>query len=96
LRLLEEYHGKPVVVIGGPVEESHENPDFRGEGNGDDADRTDFDDEDDEEGDNGTHQHDGSMFKEVMTADINLILDMAAGLKHQLQFQDQQLLNTLQ
>jgi hypothetical protein len=97
LRPLEEYRrAEPAAVIGGPVEESHENPDFGGEDDEDDADRTDFDEEDDDERDNGTHQHDGSTFEEAMTANINLISDMAAGLKHQLQFRDQRLLNILE
>ena len=55
-----------------------------------------FDNEDKDNRDNGTHQHNGSTFKEVITANIDLILDMAAGLKHQLQFRDQWLLNALQ
>ena len=99
LRPLEEYRDETLAVavtIGGPVEESHKNPDFGDEGDEDDADGTDFDDEDEDDGNNGTHQHDGSTFEEAMTANIDLILDMAAGLKHQLQFQDQQLLNALQ
>ncbi|KAF8151568.1 hypothetical protein B0H34DRAFT_621443, partial [Crassisporium funariophilum] len=95
LRPLEEYRDEPAAVFVGPVEEGNENPNFGGEGDEDDAGGMDSDGEDDEE-ENGTHQHDGSTFEEEMTANINLILDMAAGLKHQLQFRDQRLLNALQ
>ncbi|KAH9966222.1 hypothetical protein BJV74DRAFT_731331, partial [Russula compacta] len=95
LKLFEEYCDKPVAVIVGPVEGSCQNPDIRGEGNEDNVEGTDFSDKDDNEGDIGTYQHNGSTFKKAMTANIDLILDMAAGLKHQLQFQDQQLLNAL-
>ena len=79
MRLLEEYCDESVV---GPVEESHENPDTGGEGNEDDAEGTDFSNEDNNKGDIRTDQHDGSTFEEAMIANINLILDMAAGLKH--------------
>ncbi|KAH9971757.1 hypothetical protein BGW80DRAFT_1446333 [Lactifluus volemus] len=93
LRPLEEYHDERAVVIAGPVEES---PNTGGEGDDDDAEGTDFSDEDNNNGDIGTHQHDSSTFEEAMTANIDLILNMAASLKHQIQFQDQWLLNTLQ
>lgn len=87
MRPLEEYRNELglAVVIAEPVKESDENPNFRGEGNEDDVDGTDFNDEDDE-GEDGTHQHDGSTFEEAMTANIDLTLNMAVGLKHQLQF----------
>jgi hypothetical protein len=93
LRPLEEYHNEQAAVIAGPVEES---PNTGGEGNDNDAKGTDFSDEDNNNGDIGTYQHDSSTFKEAMTANIDLILNMAASLKHQIQFQDQWLLNTLQ
>ena len=64
---MEAYYGETVKAIGGPVEESHENPDFGSKGDGDDAGSTDSDDEDDDDGDNGTHQHDGSTFGEAVT-----------------------------
>ena len=95
MRPLEEYRGE-LAVIGEPVEESRENPNYRGEGDEDNADGTDLGNDDDEEGDSGTHQHDGSTFEEAMTANIDLILDMAVGPKYHLQFRDQQLLNALQ
>ena len=85
-----------MAVIAEPVEESRENPDTGGEGDEDDAEGTDSADENEDEGGIGTHQHDGSTFEEAMTANIDLLLDMAAGLKHQLQFRDQRLLNALQ
>ena len=46
--------------------------------------------------DDGTHQHNSSTFEEAMTANIDVILDIAAGLKHQLQFWDQRVLNAFQ
>jgi hypothetical protein len=95
LKPLDEYRDDEVAVIVGAVEESHENPNFGGEGDEDDMEGMDSDDEDNDGG-NGTHQHDGSTFEEAMITNIDLILDMAAGLKHQLQFRDQRLLNALQ
>ena len=77
------------------------------DGEGDEEDEGDDDDEDGE-GDNGgdedsddgeeeniTYDHDGRTFEEVMKADIDLILKFAKGLKYQVQFQDQRMLNTL-
>lgn len=61
---------------------------------GDDNDEGD-DDRDEEEEGNFTYIHDGRTFEEVMEGDIDLILKFAKGLKYQVQFRDQQMLNTL-
>jgi hypothetical protein len=42
------------------------------------------------------HEHDGCTFEEAFIAHIDLIVDFTAGLKHQVQFHDQWLLNALQ
>lgn len=41
-------------------------------------------------------QHDSRTFEEAMNGEIDLILEFAKGLKHQIQFRDQRMLNTLQ
>ena len=52
--------------------------------------------QEEEEEEEVTHKHDGRTFEEALVADIDLIVDFAAGLKHQVQFRDQQLLNALE
>jgi hypothetical protein len=54
------------------------------------------DDEDEDNEDNGTHQQDGRTFEEALMGDIDLIMDFAAGLRHQAQFRDQRLLDALE
>ena len=56
----------------------------------------DEDDDDEDEGCVETHQEDGRTFEEAMEGDIELILDFAKGLRHQIQFRDQQMLNAFQ
>ena len=63
------------------------------DGEGDDGDDEGDDDGDEEE--NVTYNHDGRTFEEVMESDIDLILEFAKGLKYQVQFRDQRMLNTL-
>ncbi|KAF8524259.1 hypothetical protein BU17DRAFT_42877, partial [Hysterangium stoloniferum] len=54
----------------------------------------------DEDGDNGRlvdmQTKDELTFEEAMNAEIDLILDFTDGLKHQIQFRDQRMLNSLQ
>ena len=59
-------------------------------GEGDDEEENDDDDLDE------IWQHDGRTFEEEMEAEIEVILDFAKGLRHQLQFRDRRMLNTLQ
>jgi hypothetical protein len=54
------------------------------------------DEEEEEEGYVGTYEHDGQIFEETMQTEIDLIIDFVKGLKHQVQFRDQRMLNTLQ
>ena len=70
-----------------PVDENDEDEDG---GMGDDD-----EEEEEEEDDAETHQ-DSRMFEEAMLAEIDLIESFAKGLRYQIQFQDQQMLNTLQ
>ena len=58
-------------------------------GEGDDEEENDDDDLDE------IWQHDGRTFEEEMEAEIEVILDFAKGLQHQLQFRDRRMLNTL-
>jgi hypothetical protein len=88
LKLLEEYGTDSTEIGVGPDEGCDDNCDIEEEDEGCD--------EDEEDEDNGTHQHDGRTFEEALTGDIELILDFTAGLKHQAQFRDQQLLNALE
>ena len=75
----------------GDKDDEGDDDDEDGEGDGGD----DEDGDDGEEEENITYDHDGRTFEEVMEADINLILEFAKGLKYQVQFQDQRMLNTL-
>jgi len=50
----------------------------------------------DEEDEDVTHQHNGHTFEEALTEGIDLIVEFAKGLKHQLQFQDRRMLNALE
>jgi len=54
------------------------------------------DDEEEDEGCVETHQEDGRTFEEAMEGDIELVLDFAKGLRHQIQFRDQRMLNAFQ
>ena len=96
---LEEYCIKSAATVEEPVFGSHE-LDFGSEGDEEDEEGGWADDDDDEEEEEEeeeiTHQNDGQTFKEALNADIDLIVDFAAGLKHQVQFHDQQLLNALE
>ena len=92
---LEEYCIKSAATVEEPVFGSHE-LDFGSEGNEEDEEGGRADDEEEEEEEEITHQNDGQTFKEALNADIDLIVDFAAGLKHQVQFHDQQLLNALE
>ena len=58
------------------------------------VDENDLGGEDDEEEDI-THQHNSCTF-EVLAEDIDLIVEFAKGLKHQLQLRDRQMLNALE
>lgn len=88
MKPLEEYGAEK--EIGAAPNEGHDvNSDLEEEDEGEDE-------EDEEDEDNGTHQHDGHTFEEALAGDIKLILDFAAGLKHQAQFRDQRLLNALE
>ncbi|KAF8889149.1 hypothetical protein CPB84DRAFT_1749343 [Gymnopilus junonius] len=53
-------------------------------------------DEEDDDEEAGTYQHDGQTFEEALMDEIKLIEEFTAGLKHQAQFRDGRLLNTLQ
>lgn len=55
------------------------------------------DDSEEEDGDNAfeTH-HNGHTFEETIGDEIDLILNFAKGLQHQVQYRDQRMLNTLQ
>lgn len=77
--------GRIPRTSGGRWGSIEENPNFGSEGNEDEADRNDFDDD---ERDNGAQIVARSRRCQSNT---NLILDMAAGLKHQPQFRDQRL-----
>lgn len=54
--------------------------------------------EDEEDEDDLTYElgHNGETFEEAMMAEIDLISEFVNGLKHQVQFRDQRMLNTLQ
>ena len=92
MKLLEEYSTDSVEIGMAPDEGRDDNCDIEEENEGGEDDEED----DDEDEDNGTHQHDGRTFEEALMGNINLILDFAAGLKHQAQFHDQRLLNALE
>jgi hypothetical protein len=79
-----------------PVSENYE-LDFGGEEDEEDEEggRADEEEEEEEE-EEVTHKHDGQTFEEALITDIDLIVDFAAGLKHQVQFRDQRLLNVLE
>ena len=75
--------------------------DTRDQAVGDDVDDDDGGDDDDEEENDDDDleeiwQHDGRMFEEEIKVEIEVILDFAKGLRHQVQFWDQRMLNTLQ
>lgn len=55
------------------------------------------DDEEEEEEEEyvGTYRHDGQTFEGTIQTEIDLIIDFKKGLKHQIQFRDQRMLNTL-
>ena len=93
MKPLEEIGAETVETPGRPVEGGDENADEDeddgGEGEGDD-------DEEEEEFLVESHQHDGHTFKEAIDVEIDLILEFAKGLKHQVQFRDQRMLNALQ
>jgi hypothetical protein len=89
LKPLEEYGTNSTEIGVGPDEGCDDDCDIEEEDEG-------GDEEDEEDEDNGTHQHDGRMFEEALMGDIELILDFAAGLKHQVQFHDQRLLSALE
>lgn len=67
---------------------------------GDDVDDDDGGEGDDEEeDDDDLHeiwQHDGRTFEEEIEAENEIILEFAKGLRHQVQFWDRRMLNTLQ
>jgi cobalamin biosynthesis protein CobT len=57
----------------------------------------DEEEEEEEEEEEGAETHQGShTFEETMLAEIDLIESFAKGLRHQVQFRDQRMLNTLQ
>ena len=75
--------------------------DTRDQAVGDDVDDDDGGDDDDEEENDDDDleeiwQHNGQTFEEEIEAEIEVILDFAKGLRHQVQFRDQRMLNTLQ
>ena len=66
------------------------------EGCGEDDENEEHNNEEDEDDLAYELGHNGKTFEEAMTAEINLISEFVNGLKHQLQFRDQRMLNTLQ
>ena len=70
-----------------PISGSHdENLDFGGERDEEDEGQADEEgEEEEEEEEERAHLHDGQTFEEALTADIDLIVDFAASLKHQVQ-----------
>lgn len=89
LKPLEEYGTNSTEIGVGPDKGCDDDCDIEEEDEG-------GDEEDKEDKDNRTHQHDGRTFEEALMGNIELILDFAAGLKHQAQFCDQWLLNALE
>jgi len=87
---LEKYSTNSMEIGVGPDKGHNDGCDIEEEGEGGDE------EEDNDNEDIRAHQHDGCMFKEAVMDDIDLILDFTAGLKHQVQFFDQWLLNTLE
>jgi len=78
-----------------------EPPEMAGGGGEDEGDEEIYNDEDDEdEGDDEgaieTHQHDGRTFEEAMSSNLNLISNFVTGLRYQVQFRDQRMLNVLE
>ena len=94
LRPLEEYRSDSLAVATQPVEGKDDDPDLEAEV--DDENEGGSVDEEDEEEEVGTYQHDGRTFEEAFTDEIKLIEEFTVGLKHQTQFRDGWLLNTLQ
>lgn len=93
LKPLEEADAETMETVVGSVDEQERgDEDENNEGGDDDND----DDNDEDEGYVETHQEGGHMFEEAMEGDIKLILDFAKGLRHQIQFRDQRMLNTFQ
>lgn len=81
-----------------PLDESHaeglQNP---GPAENDENDEgTDNDDNGEERDDGAETCQDGCTFEEIMLAEIDLIESFAKGLRYQIQFRDQRMLNTLQ
>jgi hypothetical protein len=88
LKPLEEADAETTETVVESVIEEQERDD---EGEGEDD-----DEEEEDEGCVETHQEDGHTFEEAMEGDIELILDFAKGLRHQIQFRDQRMLNAFQ
>jgi hypothetical protein len=82
LKPLEEAGAEMMVTI---VESA---VDDQARGDEDENDEGDDDDDDEDEGCVETHQEDSRTFEEGMEGDIDLILDFARGLRHQIQFWD--------
>lgn len=96
LKPLEEYEADSTEIIAGPTEGVDEN-DVGGEENeDDDEDEEGEEDVEDEDDEDSTHQNHGRTFEEALTEDIDLIVEFAKGLKHQLQFRDRRMLNALE
>ena len=89
MKPLEEYGTNSMEIGVGPDKGCDDDCDIKEEDEG-------GDEEDEEDEDNGTHQHDSHAFEKALMEDIELILDFAAGLNHQAQFCDHQLLNALE
>ena len=87
LQPLEEYCIESSASVAKPISGSHdENLDFGGERDEEDEGQADEEgEEEEEEEEERAHLHDGQTFEEALTADIDLIVDFAASLKHQVQ-----------
>lgn len=93
LKPLEEYEADLTEIVAGTTKGADEND--IGDEHNEDEDEEEEEDEDDED-EEITHQHGGHTFEEALTEDIDLIVEFAKGLKYQLQFRDQRMLNALE
>ena len=90
MKPLDEYAAGPTEIGVGHEEGSVDDCNIEEE------DEEEGDEDNDDEEEDGTHQSETRTFEEALIGDIDLILEFAAGLKHQAQFRDQRLLNALE
>lgn len=90
------------VVGDGLGLEAQNGVDSQNDGTTDDEDELEGNESDEEDRDDGRlvdmqmQPEEGLTFEEAMNAEIDVILDFASGLRHQIQYRDQRMLNSLQ